>query len=266
MSNPPRRPGPESTLDQTKSQLVEAAIELLRQRGVDIGLGHIPLSDSIARAGVTRSTAYRSLADDELSPQAVLHREILRYLLTRYSKGETMTSLTAEVTTELDRHADRLASGQVADRTMAMRCVIRVGANTSYTNVIRSPERAILTSIYGALQSSPDLDWRHRAIAEGEHGLNQLFTELYAGLIELFGYQIKPPFTVNQFAAAAASLVEGIAMRDGFNEHVDAITRPTGVDGEVEEWTLFAVAFESLVVGMFEPRNADAPFADLRNY
>jgi len=52
MSNAPRRPGPESTLEQAKSLLITAAIDLLRERGIDVGLSHIPLSDTIAHAGV----------------------------------------------------------------------------------------------------------------------------------------------------------------------------------------------------------------------
>lgn len=266
MSNAPRRPGPESTLEQTKALLIGAAIELLRERGIDVGLSHIPLSDTIARAGVTRSTAYRSLADDELTPQAVLHREILLYLLTRYTRGDTINSIGSQIASELERHNESLNAGNVEQRTIAMRGVIRVGANSSYVDVIESPERAILTAIYGALQSSTEVDWRHHAIAEGERGLTQMFTELYGGLAELFQYEIKPPFSMHQFTTAAASLIEGIAMRHGFNDQVTMIDRPTGIDGASEPWTLFAVAFESMFIGMFEPADAGNPFADLLNY
>ena len=266
MSKAPRRPGPESTLEQTKALLIEASIELLRERGIDVGLSHIPLSDTIARAGVTRSTAYRSLADDELTPQAVLHREILLYLLTRYKRSDTLDQISGEIGAELQKHASVLETGDVASRTAAMRSVIRVGANSSYHDVIESPELAILTAIYGALQSSATIDWRHHAVAEGERGLTQMFTELYTGLTELFQYQIKPPFTMEQFTTTGASLVEGIAMRQGFNDQVTMIDRPTGEDGALEPWTLFAIAFESLFVGMFEPRNPADPYADLLHY
>lgn len=266
MSNAPRRPGPDSTLEQTKTLLIAAAIELLRERGIDVGLTHVPLSDTIERAGVTRSTAYRSLADDELPPQAVLHREILLYLLTRYTRGDTINTIGIEIAAELDRHAEALASGDVASRTRAMRGVIRVGANSSYKDVIDSPERAILTAIYGALQSSAVADWRHQALAEGERGLTVMFTELYSGLTDLFQYRVRPQFTMDQFTTAGASLIEGIAMRHGFNEQVVMVDRPTGLGGAPETWSLFAIAFESMFIGMFEPADPDQPFADLLNY
>jgi len=266
MTTKPRRPGPESTLDQARELLISAAIELLRERGIDVGLGHIPLSDTIARSGVTRSTAYRSLADDELAPQAVLHREILLYLLTRYTRGDTINTLGIEIGTELDRHRDILEAGDVAGRTMVMRSIIRIGANASYRDVIKSPERSILTGIYGALQSSAQVDWRHHALAEGERGLTQMFSELYEGLAGLFQYQVKEPFTLDQFSSAGASLIEGIAMRHGFNDFVTDIERPTGFNGAMESWSLFAIAFESMFIGMFEPMNPDDPFADLVNF
>lgn len=267
MNSPTRRPGPDSTLDEVRAKLIDAGITLLRARGVDLGLSDITLSAAIAEAGVTRSTAYRSLADDDLAPQAVLHRELLAYLLTRYNRTDTRTTLEAAINAELDHHVDTLASGSAAERTSAMRSIIRIGANTSYQAVIDSPERSILTAIYGSLRSSPaPADWRHQAIIEGERGLASMFTELYSGLVALFAYRVKAPFTLNQFTAAAASLVEGLAMRHGFNDELTMIQRATGPGGEMQEWSLFAVSFEAMFMGMCEPNNPDEPFADLLRY
>ena len=89
MTNPARRPGPDSTLEDVRAKLVNAGTKLLRERGAELGLGNITLSDAIAEAGVSRSTSYRSLAHDTLAPQAVLHQEILTQLLTRYSRVTT---------------------------------------------------------------------------------------------------------------------------------------------------------------------------------
>lgn len=267
MNSPTRRPGPDSTLDDVRAKLIDAGITLLRARGVDLGLGDIPLSDAIAEAGVTRSTAYRSLADDELAPQAVLHRELLTYLLTRYTRTDTRLVLEAAIAAELELHADTLASGTASERTRAMRSVIRVGSNTSYQAVVDSAERSILTALYGALRSSPaPADWRHQAIVEGERGLAAMFTDFYNGLVSLFEYRVKAPFTMDQFHAAAASLVEGMAMREGFNDELTMIERATASDGANQEWSLFAVSFEALFIGMFEPDNPIEPFADLTSY
>ena len=168
---------------------------------------------------------------------------------------------------ELERHDEQIARGTPAERTTALRSIIRVGANTSYQNVIEAPERALLIAVYGALRSSPaEPDWRHEALALGERNLNTMFSELYGAMGALFGYQVREPFTMAQFAAAGASLVEGMAMRHGFNEEIAMIDRPTGPGGSNEEWSLFAVSFEALFTGMFEPIDPTTPFADLTRY
>ncbi len=44
------------------------------------------------------------------------------------------------------------------------------------------------------------------------------------------------------------------------------IERPTAPGGTIEEWSLFAVSFEALFMGMCQPRNIETPFADLDRY
>jgi AcrR family transcriptional regulator len=262
-----RRPGPDSTLKDVRAKLIDAGAKLLRERGAELGLSSIPLSDVINEAGVTRSTSYRSLAHEELAPQVVLHQEILTQLLTRYSRATTRHVINAVIADKLEQYEHTLATGSPAERTAALRAIIRVGTNTSYQNVIEAPERALLTAVYGSLRSSPaSPDWRHEALSQGELSLNTMFCELYAALTALFGYQVREPLTIEQFAAAGVSLVEGIAMRHGFNDEVTMIDRPTGPDGAIEEWSLFAVAFEALFIGFCEPMDPTTPFADLTRY
>ena len=42
-------------------------------------------------------------------------------------------------------------------------------------------------------------------------------------------------------------------MRHGFNDEITMIERPTGPGEATEEWSLFAVAFEAVFIGMCEP-------------
>lgn len=233
---------------------------MLRERGVDVGLGTISLSETIVRAGVTRSTAYRSLADDELAPQSVLHREVLNQLLTRYSRADNSHVLSDVLHEELTRQADNLASDESARRSYALRSIIRVASNASYDMVVGLPQRSILTALYGALQSSGVDDWRLEALRTGEREITSFQAEIYLGLVEGFGFTLREPLTIEHFTSAVLSLIEGMAIRQGVNEHVETFERPTGLNGEMETWTLFAVTVEALIVGMFRPRDAeDAP-------
>lgn len=264
MTTTDRRPGPESTLEDVRDLLVEAAVSDLRTRGIEIGLSHIKLSDAIVAAGVTRSTAYRSLADDTLSPQEVLRREVLRHVLSRDARDANLAVVQAAVASELERQQANLDSDHIGQRTAALRSVIRVGTEASYRTITSSTERSILSASYGALQSSGVTDWRLEALADGEAKVSELFGSLYTDICERFRYRLRAGLELVQFGTAAAAAIEGVAMRHGLNDHLEDIQRATGPHGEIESWTLYGIMFEALFTVFFEPSEPDAPFADLR--
>lgn len=248
-----KRPGPESTLTDVRDQLITAAVATLERLGVDVGLEHIKLADIIETAGVGRSSAYRSLADDDLAPQEVLHRELLAQILRRHHRRTNLSIVTEATMVELERQRQNLESDDAERKSLAIQALIRVGGAASYHEVVSSKERTILISSYGALRSSPDRDWRHDELAQGEQVLATLFGELYAGLSAIAGYQLRPGMAMEDFSTAIAALLEGLAMREGFSDHLDGINRPTGPNGELEEWTLFAMGFEGMYSVFFEP-------------
>lgn len=252
-STAPKRPGPESTLADVRERLLDAAVASLERQGVDVGLDHIKLADVIEAAGVGRSSAYRSLADDSHAPQEVLHREMLAQILQRHHRQTNLSIVTEATLAELDRQRANLDTGQPDLRAHAIRALIRVGAEASYREVVASVERAILISSYGALRSSAVRDWRHDALVRGEAVLASLFGELYAGLSAIVGYRLRTEMTMEHFSTAIAGLLEGLAMRDGVSPYLERIERSTGPEGETEEWTLFAIGFEGIYSVFFEP-------------
>lgn len=265
----PRKPGPESTLATVRAELIDQAMILLRQRGADLTLSAVPLRDVIGEAGVSRTTAYRSLAHDDLAPQEVLHRELLTKLLNRSTRDKNYSMAVEAVAAELELHEDVVASGDVRERTRVVRNLIRAGLNATYYEVAGSVDRSVLMASYGSLRSlqssSPD-DWRHEEVVAGERDLARLFGDMYLGLSTLFRQRLRPEFTILEFSTAVAAFVEGIAMRHGISDHVEGIARATGPTGEIEDWTLCAVGFEGLYMLFFEPEDPDDPFADLRRY
>lgn len=266
MTDRQRRPGPESTLDEVREQLIDTANDLLVDSGVDLKLTPASLRDVIAAAGVARATAYRSLADDALEPQAVLDRAVLTRLLSRDTRAANHDVVSAVVAAELERQADNLGSDDISRRTHAVRSLIRVGAAASYEAVSGSTERSILTAAYGSLRSTGAADWRLTALRIGESQLAGLFGQLYTTLSALVGYELRPEFTMEQFATAAAGCVEGIAMRHGVSDVLEGMTRPTGPGGADETWSLYGVAFEGMFAVFFRPVDPAEPFADLANH
>lgn len=257
------KPGPESTLDDVRLRLIAAATDDLSARGVDIGLAHITLAQAIEDAGVTRSTAYRSLADDELSPQEVLHREVLTSMLSRDARDSNLVRVEQVMANELEKQTKSLSSSSLAVRTAAFRQLIRVGTTASYREVAESGERAVLAAAYGSLQSSGVADWRREALAQGEDRAAELFANLYRTFAELVKHKLRFEYTMEHFATAAASMLEGLSLRHGLNTRLDHVSRPTGPKGKNETWTLYGIMFESLFTAFFEPMDVSDPFVDL---
>jgi hypothetical protein len=76
---------------------------------------------------------------------------------------------------------------------------------------------------------------------------------IYASMIDLVGYRLRPDLTMRQFTNAAAALTEGCVMRERVDApHMNGIKRATGQAGEEQEWTLIGVAVNALAQEFFE--------------
>ena len=82
----------------------------------------------------------------------------------------------------------------------------------------------------------------------GYDSFNERIEEVYRAMTSYLGFRLREPLTLRQFTIAADSLGQGCGLRDRFdNAHMDGILLPTGQQGELQEWTLFAIGFEALV-------------------
>jgi hypothetical protein len=99
---------------------------------------------------------------------------------------------------------------------------------------------------------------RHRkkieeALVSGYDAFTDRIAVVYAALAELLGFRLRERFTLHQFAIAADALGQGCGLRDRVDQSkMTGIVRATGPHNEMQEWTLFAVAFEALVQQFFE--------------
>jgi AcrR family transcriptional regulator len=261
------RPGPASTLGETRELLIAAARQFLSETGVRIGLDHLRLADVIAEAGVARATAYRSLAHPELDPQEMLRTAVLERILERQSQHEHVAGIEEAVTMVFALNEAAAAAPDPAVRTRALRSLLRVGAAVSFAMAAASRERMILLAAHGAIASQPDaLAYHQDVLRRSERALISRFNDLYGEFAGMFGLRVRSPFTMSQFATASAALLEGSVLRAPFSDEFGLIERATGIDGEVEPWDLIGVALEGLVRMFFEPIDAEAPVADLNRW
>jgi len=99
------------------------------------------------------------------------------------------------------------------------------------------------------------------ALVGGLEAVTDEWEQLFAAMCAHLGIRVRPPLTLRQFTAAVGAMVEGSALRQGGEPDLEVIVRPTGPDGEPQEWTLFGVCMEALALRFFEvdPDRAGTP-------
>lgn len=91
------------------------------------------------------------------------------------------------------------------------------------------------------------------ALLEGYDGLTKQWEGAYASLAALLGMRVRAPLTMRQFTVAVGALSEGCSLRQLLDPHMEGILRPTGLDGDGQEWPLFGIGLDALQQMFFEP-------------
>jgi hypothetical protein len=147
-------------------------------------------------------------------------------------------------------------------RERAMREVCRVGGAANILALLESPHWSLWIAVWAlaTAESLPAEGQRvenqekiRRALLAGYEGFTQLWEDAYAALAASLGVRPKSPLTVRQFTVAVGALAEGCSLRQRLDSGMDGILRPTGPNGEDQEWSVFAIGLEALVRLYFEP-------------
>jgi hypothetical protein len=106
------------------------------------------------------------------------------------------------------------------------------------------------------MATSSDLPDRYQrvlsALMRSYDAINEEGEVAFGSLMTIFGYRIREPLTVAQFLNAVGALSEGCSLRDRVDTQMLGIVRPTGPDGEDQEWTIFGIGLHALVLEFFE--------------
>ena len=110
--------------------------------------------------------------------------------------------------------------------------------------------------VWGLSRTAQPLDHREEiraALVAGYDAFNDRIEDAYLAIISFLGFRLRQGFTLRQFTIAADCLGQGCGLRDRVDDsNMDGIIRATGPGGAPQEWTLFAIGFESLVQQFFE--------------
>ncbi len=142
------------------------------------------------------------------------------------------------------------------NRERALRELCRVGGAANVRAVRQSSYWPLSIAVWALAAFDEPPGQRKKieeALASGYDAFTNRIAEVYAALAKLLGFRLREKFTLHQFAVAADALGQGCGLRDRVDRSkMEGIARATGPDDEMQEWTLFAVAFEGLVLQFFE--------------
>ena len=222
------------TAEQTRRLILEAAIQMLLERGATAGVQHIRLQEVLRSVGLTTGAAYRIWAD-----QTEFHRDLAVEMIgLRFAPPVAIAASAIQGV---------LTSGG------SLHDVVRTAAldQVTYASKFRlEPEshdsQAFITAL--ALRTAagtwPEL---REASAERHRGSIAAFAEFYAALLDRFGLRMRSPLTIVDFTEAMAALGEGFAI--GAAEGLDHPEYDIPEDAEVPSgrWTLFGISILGLV-------------------
>lgn len=252
--NPVGRP-PKFSPAEIEGLTIAAAMAALESEGLTHGLDAIRLDRAIALADVPRGAAYRVWERDAaIGPQDTFRRAALLHLLRTTPLSTGLGSTREGAIAELARHDDDLTSDDPERLRLAQSEMIRVIGALNFNNIRDSQHWRIYqaASVTATTQTDPDSEIAS-TLRASEEGLIEAYGDFFAEMAALFRLRLRTGLTINEFSFSAYALNEGLANRPSTNYRLDGIERPTGPDGAMRSWTLFAIGFEALVNQFFEP-------------
>lgn len=224
------------TLDETRQLLLDAGLEMLRADGAAISIAGFSLIDVCRHAGLkTSGSAYKIWPN-----QNDFRIALLRHVLDRSSTDQPTTDMIVE-------------TFDAATGLPPLVEIIRSVAAFNASFYIGDADYHLFIAVWIAAATDPVLAEQVRGSdTETLDG----FARLYEFVADIYGLEWVPPFSPQLMATTFAGLIEGLAIRERYApESVPTdLMRPTGPDGEMQPWHLFACGVEAITEKFLRPR------------
>jgi AcrR family transcriptional regulator len=238
--------------EETEQRMLHAAVAMVQDAGLTVGLDHISFEDLIRDAGVSRSAAYRRWP----------HKDLFFSDLVRALAEDIVPSIVVD---ELELMRRVIADHQDWLSTPALRHglvveLIRQLSLLDFQTLYRSPAWRTYLALHATFMSIPDGQLRDQvreAIARSEERHLTRVAVAWEQLTALFGYRLRPDLggTFQTLATVLDATMRGLVMMasstpDIAGNRVQA--RPFGAASE-QEWSLPALGLASVATGFLEP-------------
>jgi len=251
--------GPRRSSEQIRTLLVDAGLKIVAQDGLANGAEHLTFKrvfdylEQSQQIRLTHASVIRRVFDSQEDYQTA----VLKVIATR--GAEDLTSAATSIVQEIILQAD-LSTPEL--RRECLREVVRVAGNTASEVLRTSPMWRAWIGVW-ALSASGN---KSTASEEIKEALSATYDQIdlsaldfYTQALRIFGVRLKPGISLLSFTVAASSIIEGCSLRDLVDPaKVAPLELPTGVDGELQTWSLQSVALMALVDSLTEPAPDDA--------
>ncbi len=245
--------------EQLRALMLQTGRDLLTEEGLGTGVDTLSFKRIFGRilddTGVRLSNA--SVIRRVWENQADYQADVLALVAADDGLGEYERTFEA-----LAPLFDAIDLTTPASRDRSLVEVCRVGGAANIFALLESPNWSLWIAVWAlATADNPGADdaqarYQERireALVTGYDKVTELWEDAYRALAALLGLRVREPLTIRQFTVAIGALAEGCALRQRVDGQMEGILRPTGPNGEDQEWTLFGMGLEALQRLFFEP-------------
>lgn len=241
--------------DEAEQRMLQAAMDMVNQAGLTVGLDHISFEDVIRAADVPRSTVYRRWPYKDLFFSDLL-KELARGASLAIS-GPNPGAFASMKRIILD-HLDWLKTPELR-RALAAE-VLRQGALSEFETFYNSPEWRTYFALHATFLSLPDGDLRREiqsALTVCEQNLSNRIAAAYAQGANLIGVRLRPDLgaTYETLATLGSAVIRGLVLMAPSSPSITGahlIANPFGAPMK-SEWSPPALALASIVLTFIEP-------------
>lgn len=225
---PPRRP-----LEETRILILKAGSEILAEDDIGFDLNAVNLIDACRRAGLrTAGSGYRIWPT-----QNDFRIDLMRFVATNRPL----------LTERLEWLAELLPAPQEHRSEHIRKSQPLLARGPTATLELRRQ-----TALWLRAHRDPEV---RAAYADSQHQVVEALAEAYERVLPLYDVEMRPPYTVAQMAFAVEAQTLGHALMSEFGDDVGArdIKRPTGADGELQDWDLLSCVVDAIAHAFTRP-------------
>jgi hypothetical protein len=241
------------TRDELRELILETGRTMLKEEGLSSGAAALTFKRVFARieedTGVrlTNASVIRRVWDSQSDFQTDV--------LVTIAQGQNAAEI-AVAEEALGPIVSSMSLTTLESREQALRDLCRLAGELNTRAVRESVNWPLLIGVWAQTAAGDQSEGRKRiesALLSAFDGFAARIEALFGGMTVLLGLRLRERFTLRDFVIAEDSLSEGYGVRDRLDDTSKRIVeRPTGPNGELQEWTIFAVALEGLVRQFFE--------------